>query len=98
MAGYWVIKGTVKDNSAYQEDVQLWKPIAERFEASVIAGGGAHDTREGTDFDRVFIIEFPSYDQARACYDDPDYRAAMKHALHAYDPEQPHELVIVEGH
>ena len=47
--------------------------------------------------DRVLIIEFPSYEQARACYDDADYQAAMRHAMEAYDPEQPRELVVVEG-
>ena len=97
MAGYWLVKGTVVDEAAYQEYVRLWKPIADRYSVRMIAGGGAHDTREGADFARVLIIEFPSYEQAVACYDDPDYREAMKHALAAYDPGQPRELVIVEG-
>ena len=99
MAGYWIVlvKRPVKDESAYQEYVRLWKPIAERFGARVIAGGAAHATREGPDYARALIIEFPSYEQAQACYDAPAYRAAMKHAMAAYDVEQPRELVVVEG-
>ena len=97
MAGYWVVKGTVVDNDAYQEYVKLWTPIAKRYRVKMLAGGGAHDTREGADFARVLVIEFPSYEQALACYDDSDYQAAMKLALAAYDPAKPRELVIVEG-
>lgn len=97
MAGYWVVKGTVVDDAAYQEYAKLWKPIAQRYAAKVLAGTASHQTREGADFARVLVIEFPSYAQALACYDDMDYQQAMQWARAAYDPAQPRELVIVEG-
>ena len=97
MAGYWIVKGTISDAEAYQAYAKLWGPIAERFGARFIAGGGAHETREGADFERVAIVAFESYEQARACYDDPEYRVALDVAMKAYDPAKPRELVIVEG-
>jgi uncharacterized protein (DUF1330 family) len=96
MAGYWIVKGTVKDQEAYQEYGRLWQPIAQKYGAKFITGA-EHETREGAEFARVAVLEFPSYEQAKACYDDADYAVALKFAMDAYDPEQPRELVIVDG-
>ena len=93
MAGYWIVRGTIKDKAAFEEYARLWGPIAERYGARFLAGGGRHETREGTEVQRVAIAEFPSYEQALACYDDPEYRESLPIALKAYD----RELVIVEG-
>ncbi len=41
----------------------------------------------------MVIVEFSSYEQAVACYDDPEYRESLPYAFKAYD----RELVIVEG-
>ena len=61
------------------------RPIAEKYGARFIAGReGAHETREGEEFARVLLVEFPSYEQARAAYDDPDYQAALPYARDAY--------------
>ena len=95
MAGYWIARGTIKDPVAYAEYARLWTPIGERFEARFIASGGQHRTLEGAGHTRVAIIEFPTYEQALACYDDPDYQACLPHALSAYDNKR--ELIIVEG-
>lgn len=94
MAGYWIVRGNVKDKEAFEEYARLWGPIAERYGASYVAAGGRHETREGVELQRVAIVEFSSYEQAIACYDDPDYRATLPQAFKAYDDR---ELVIVEG-
>lgn len=94
MAGYWVVRGSqIKDQQALQQYAKLWQPIAARFGAEVIAGKGEIETREGAHYARQLVIRFASYEQARACYEDPDYQAAMKFALKAYD----RELSILEG-
>lgn len=41
----------------------------------------------------MVILEFSSYEQAVACYHDPEYRESLPYALKAFD----RELVIVEG-
>lgn len=94
MAGYWVVRGNqIKDAAALQEYGALWPPIAARFGAEIIAGKGEIDTREGPHYARQLLVRFDSYAQAVACYEDPDYQAAMKLAQQAYD----RELSIVEG-
>jgi len=94
MAGYWVVRGKeIKDADALQEYGELWPPIAARYGAEIIAGKGEIDTREGPYYARQLLVRFDSYAQAVACYEDPEYQAAMKLAQQAYD----RELSIVEG-
>ena len=42
---------------------------------------------------RLIVVEFPSYEQANACYDDPAYQEARQFALQASE----RELLIFEG-
>ena len=94
MAGYWVVRGSdIKDVEALKKYGEMWGPIAKKYGAEILAGKGTIDTREGPDFPRQLVIRFDSYEQAVACYEDPDYQAAMVLANQAYD----RELVILEG-
>ena len=95
MPGYWISHGTIKDREAYTEYHRLWTPIEEKYQARFLAGGGRHETREGADHKRVAIIEFPSYQQALACYVDSEYQACLPYALKAYANQR--DLMIVEG-
>ena len=96
MAGYFIIRSTnVRDQEAFNEYAKLWQPIAQKYAAKFIAGRGVrHETREGDDYPRNLIVEFSSYEQALACYDDPDYKVALGLATKAYEHR---ELVIVES-
>lgn len=94
MAGYWIIRGSgIEDQEAFDEYARLANPVIERFGAKIMAGRNRHQTREGEECARVLLIEFPSFDQAIACYDDAEYQASIAYAHKAYD----RELVIVEG-
>ncbi|MEM7194212.1 MAG: DUF1330 domain-containing protein [Pseudomonadota bacterium] len=94
MSGYWVVRGSaVKDPGALERYADMWAPIAESYGAEVVAGKGQIDIREGNDYPRQLVIRFPSYADAVACYEDPDYQAAKEVAEKAYD----RELVIMEG-
>ncbi len=94
MAGYWLVRASAStDAEAAAEYGKLWKPIAEKYQAKILASEGAHKTVEGNDLPRNLLIEFPSYEQALACYNDPDYSEAAEYALRAYD----RELTIIEG-
>ena len=94
MPGYWVVRGSeIKDAAALQEYAALWPPIAARYGAEIIAGKGEIDTREGPHHSRQLLVRFDSYALAVACYDDPEYQAAMKLVQRAYD----RELSILEG-
>ncbi|MDX1425439.1 MAG: DUF1330 domain-containing protein, partial [Kiloniellales bacterium] len=77
MAGYWVVKVRVSDAEAYGE-------YAKRAAEAVAAHGGRFlvrgqpaVTKEGGDYPRNVVVEFPSYEQALACYDSPAYKEAL---------------------
>jgi len=94
MSGYWIIRASAsRDQEAADEYVRLWGEICERYQAKVLASRGDHETVEGEDWPRNLVIEFPTYRDALACYNDPDYAAAIEFVKKAYD----RELVIVDG-
>jgi uncharacterized protein (DUF1330 family) len=91
--GYWIIFGAeVNDADAQQEYGRLWAPISEKYNAKVkVLKPGT--LVEAQSSQRVLVVEFPSYAQAKNCYSDPDYTAAKQFALRAYC----RELIIIEG-
>ena len=94
MAGYWIVRGTaIRNQQAADEYVKRWSAIAQRYKAEVIAGKAAIDTREGEAYPRQLVIRFPSFEDAVKCYEDPEYREAMKYSSQAFD----RELSILEG-
>lgn len=78
---------------AQAEYGRLWAPIASRYGARLIKGKAAPVLLEGRDTSRVLLVEFPSLDAARACYEDPEYAAAVVWAHKAAT----RDLVIFEG-
>ena len=96
MSGYWIVRSSAIENqAAFDEYARRWVPVAQKYEARLIAGGeGRHETREGDSYPRILLVEFPSYESARACYDDPDYQAALPFARDAYVHR---DLIIVES-
>ena len=93
MKGYWLILGLpITDKDAQAEYARLRAPIAQRYGAR-LNPGKAPVLTEARDATRVAVVEFPSLAQARACYDDPEYRQAMQHTLKAGG----RQLVMFEG-
>ncbi|WEK32875.1 MAG: DUF1330 domain-containing protein [Candidatus Pseudomonas phytovorans] len=93
MKGYWIIFGAdVVDADAQQEYSRLWAPISDKYMAKikVLEPGALVEFHSST---RVLIVEFPSYEQARACYNDPAYADAKQFATRA----SRREMVIIEG-
>lgn len=94
MKGYWIIIGTViSDQEAQSEYGKLWKPIADKHGARVNQLVTPPLLLEARDAHRVIVVEFPSYEIARACYDDPAYQEARLLALKA----SKRELLIIQG-
>ena len=93
MKGYWIILGAdVTDPQAQQEYARLWAPIGERYGA-VLKVLDAEVLKEARDSRRVLAVEFASYAQAKACYEDPAYTEAKAFALRAAN----RQLIIIEG-
>ena len=94
MKGYWLILGTdVSDQPAQDEYGRLWAPIARKYQARLNPTMAPPLVKEARDTARVIIVEFPSYEQAKACYEDPAYAEARRFALRASQ----RDLLIIEG-
>lgn len=93
MAGYWIIRGNLKDAEALDEYAAKFQPLGARYSVEIIAGKGESRTVEGPEFGRHLIIRFDSYERALACYEDPEYQALLPLVERA----QERELVILEG-
>lgn len=74
--GYIIAHVTVRDPENYQEYVIKDTPILEGFGAKFVVRGGQSKTCEGEapDGQRHVVIEFPTYEQALAAYNDPEYQ------------------------
>lgn len=91
---YWIARVDVRDPERYKDYVATAKPAFEQYEAKFLARGGAHEGVEGAARGRNVIIEFPSMNAARACYNSPEYQSAK--AIRQQCAEG--EIVIVEGY
>ncbi|HKR43760.1 MAG TPA: DUF1330 domain-containing protein [Paraburkholderia sp.] len=94
MKGYWLILGEgVKDQDAQKRYGELWAPIAARYDAKVKVLDTQTVLREARTSSRVIVVEFPSYEQAKACYEDAEYQEAARFATQAAS----RELLILQG-
>jgi uncharacterized protein (DUF1330 family) len=74
--GYWVAQVDVADPQAYEAYRRANAVPFARHGARFLVRGGAAFRAEGTTRARIVVIEFPTIEAARACWDDPDYAAA----------------------
>lgn len=93
MKAYWIAHVTVTDPDAYKRYQALAPAAFARFGAQFLARGGESQVMEGPDLARHVVIEFPSLQAARDCYNSAEYTAARA----ARDGAAVVHLTIVEG-
>ena len=77
MKAYVIAHIDVRDPTRYADYVKLTPGSVAPFGGRFIARGGRSERLEGEiDFNRLVILEFPSYEQAKAWYDSEGYRVA----------------------
>ncbi|MEI4196061.1 DUF1330 domain-containing protein [Roseovarius sp. E0-M6] len=91
--GYLIGHITVNDPEAYKEYVEKDTPILLGLGGKFIVRGGASETPEGETQERHVVIEFPSYEAARAAYNDPAYQEVAEIRRRTADSV----IVLVEG-
>ena len=91
--GYIIGHIKVTDPEGYPEYVARDTPIMERHGARFIVRGGASETPEGEDMGRHVVIEFDSYEAAKAAYYDPDYQQAAEIRRRCAEST----MILVEG-
>ena len=91
---YWIAHVDVRDPERYKDYVTTAKPAFEKYGAKFLARGGTYEAMEGRGRGRNVVIEFPSLQAARDCYNSADYQAAKAIRQTVGDAE----MVIVEGY
>ncbi len=92
--GYIIGHITVNDPEAYKEYVEKDTPILLGHGAKPLVRGGAAESKEGPEFSRHVVFEFPSYEAAMNAYNDPEYQEVMK-IRHRTATSM---IVVAEGH
>ncbi len=91
---YWIGRVEVTNMDEYKNYVALNGAAFSKFGARFLVRGGSFEVAEGGAKSRNVVIEFPSYEQAVACYHSPEYSAAIaarKNAAFA-------DLIIINGY
>ena len=77
MPAYWIARSKVIDPVEYKKYTDLVPDIIARHGGKFLARGGSYRIMEGPEkFHRFIVIEFPSFEQAVACFTSPEYDAA----------------------
>ena len=92
--GYWIVRIDVTDAEVYGRYIKANAEPLQRFGARFLARGGRQEAVEGKARARNVILEFPSYQTAIDCFNDPKYQAAKA----IRDPVTEGEILIVEGY
>ena len=91
--GYLICHITVNDPEAYKEYVEKDTPILERLGAKFMVRGGKSEALEGETLNRHVVIEFPSFEAAKAAYNDPEYQQVAEIRKRTADSV----IILVEG-
>ncbi|QBX99336.1 DUF1330 domain-containing protein [Rhodophyticola sp. CCM32] len=91
--GYIIGHITVTNAEAYPEYVRRDTPILNNLGGQFIIRGGQSQVVEGEAFERHVVIEFPSYAEALAAYNDPEYQEVADIRRSSADSV----IIVVEG-
>lgn len=93
-------KGYIIGHVNITGDPEAYKPygakndeIFPRHGGQFLARGGQSQYMEGAGHPRHVIVEFPSFEAAVACYNDPEYQENMKIRQSVSDGQ----IIVVEG-
>ena len=76
--GYWIAHVTVQDAAHYPKYREQVGPIVKAHDGRFLTRGGRFESPEGSAHQRHVIVEFDSFEKAKACYFSPEYQAAVK--------------------
>jgi uncharacterized protein (DUF1330 family) len=77
MAAYWVARSKINDPIEYKKYTDLVPAILAKYGGKVLARGGRYQIMEGPQkFHRFIVVEFPTFEQAVACFTSEEYDEA----------------------
>jgi uncharacterized protein (DUF1330 family) len=90
---YWIVHVSVHDPERYPEYLTAAMPVFAKFGANFVVRGGAYQVMEGNERERNLVIEFRDHATAMACYQSPEYQAAVQIRQKYSDTD----LIIIDG-
>ena len=94
MSAYLIVRMQVTDPAKFEAYKALSTTAVQTYGGRFLARGGRTEVLEGEPEDRrIVVVEFPSFEQAKACYDSPEYRKARDARAGAAEGQ----LLVVEG-
>jgi uncharacterized protein (DUF1330 family) len=96
MPAYWIAHAKINDPVEYKKYTDQIPGIMKKYGGKVLARGGRFKIMEGPEkFPRHVVIEFPTFEQAVACFESKEYVDAAAHRRRNGVGEV--ENVIVDG-
>jgi len=92
--GYWVAHIDVSNPDGYKAYVSANAEPLRKYGGKFLVRGGKFENPEGKVRSRNVVIEFKDYETALACYNSPEYQAAI--ALRA--PHSAGDVMVIEGY
>jgi uncharacterized protein (DUF1330 family) len=74
--GYWIAQVTVTDAEQYKLYVEASRAAFLKYGAVMLARGGEFAQVEGKGHSRNVVIEFPTLQAAKDCYESEEYQFA----------------------
>lgn len=91
-AALWIAHVEVTDPEAYGRYAALATGAIASHGGEFLARATRYVTLEGAERKRHVVARFPSLEAAEACYNSPEYQAALEHARGASN----RDLIVVE--
>ena len=77
MPAYWLARAKITDPVAYKKYTDRVPEIISQYQGTILARGGRYQIMEGPEnFHRFVVIEFPTLEQAVACFESAEYQEA----------------------
>jgi uncharacterized protein (DUF1330 family) len=83
----------VRNQDELKEYSQKAGPAMKGYPLTVLAAYGRHEVIEGPAVEGVVILQFPTFEEAKAWYESPAYQEACKHRFAGAD----YRAIIVQG-
>lgn len=99
--GYWIARVDVHNPEVYKNYIAFNQIAFAKYGGRYLVRGTPFDDIEGTSRSRNVVVEFPSLEVARACYNSPEYQQGLTFRkasavadviiIEGYDGQQPGE-------
>ena len=92
--GYWIVRVDVTDPDGYALYRAANGPPMAAFGARFAVRGGRQEVLEGSGRERNVVVEFPSYEEALACWRSGRYQEVLR----LRNAAAVSDLVVIEGY